>query len=244
MLRLPSPRPPPRRVATAASASPLPSPAATAPGAHWAEATPSRAQWDALAGAKVTRVDRPADGPVAATAALGGGSAPALLVVARSMGCPFCQELAAALADGRIARLEAAGVAVALVSIGTPARGADFCALTGLPPSNLLADPGTEVYGALGLERGFGAAFGSVTTPTAIARRVAAPGGGASLAAALRKWKPYMPPAGPVQSLNQGGAFAFAPGGDCLWARCDRATADHADPDELVARGLALVQQQ
>lgn len=256
----------------------LPSPAATAPGTHWAEATPSRTQWDALAPALVTPVDAPAGGPVLATQAL--GDAPSLLVVVRSMGCPFCQELASALARDVVAPLTDAGVTLKLgervgvwieteerqsmegkkesvsfrhrffsdappnthttVSIGTPERGLEFCDLTGFPSRHLLADPDALVYEALGLERGPVAAFLSPTTPLAIGRRVAG-GGGSSLAAALSKWKPYKPPRGTGQALHQGGAFAFEAGGQCVWARCDRATADHAEPSELLRRGLALV---
>ena len=90
----------------------LPSPAATAPGTHWAEATPSRVQWDALATALVNPVDAPAGVPVPATQAL--GDAPSLLVVTRSMGCPFCQELASALARDVVAPLTDAGVTLKL----------------------------------------------------------------------------------------------------------------------------------
>jgi AhpC/TSA antioxidant enzyme len=126
------------------------------------------------------------------------------------------------------------------VSIGTAARGLDFCDLTGLPPANLLADPDALVYEALGLERGPVAAFLSPATPLAIGKRVAA-GGGASLSAALAKWKPWQPPQGPKQALNQGGAWAFKAGGECVWARCDRATADHVEPGVILGQGLKLV---
>lgn len=112
--------------------------------------------------------------------------------------------------------------------------------MTGLPSRHLLADPDALVYEALGLERGPVAAFLSPTTPLAIGRRVAA-GGGSSLATALSKWKPYQPPRGTGQALHQGGAFTFRGGGACVWAQCDRATADHAEPGELLGRGFALV---
>lgn len=103
------PRPLARSPAAAAA---RPSPAATAPGTHWAEATPSRDQWAALSTALITPVDAAAGGPIPATQALGSG--PSMLVVARSMGCPFCQELAAALGRDVVRPLADAGVVLKL----------------------------------------------------------------------------------------------------------------------------------
>ena len=183
------------------------------------------------------------------------------------------RELAASLAARALSALDAASVGLFLVSIGTPDTGARFCDLTHFPANRLLADPGTEVYDALGLERGVAAAFLSPKagagrageggggrgaphmvsssargplptqhprlppprhpqTPLALGRRVAA-GGGASLAAALGRWQPYLPPKPLGHALFQGGQFVFE-GRTCVWAHADRATADHAGVNEIL----------
>ena len=85
------------------------------------------------------------------------------------------RELAASLAARALSALDAASVGLFLVSIGTPDTGARFCDLTHFPANRLLADPGTEVYDALGLERGVAAAF---LSPKAGAGRAGEGGGG------------------------------------------------------------------
>ena len=171
-----------------------------------------------------------------------------LLVVARSFGCPFCQDLAASLTTQAIPQLEASGISLYLISIGAPETGKEFSKLTGFPPERLLADPGTQTYDALGLERGLAAAFFSPRTPLAIAKRASTAPGRRGLGEALRKWKPFLPPRVLRDAQYQGGAFVFVgskgeeEGGDavaeCVWARLDRATADHAPAEELLEAAL------
>jgi len=247
-LRAPSRPPASRRRPRAPTATPrppdAPAPSSTAPGQAWAEHVGDDRQWRALERALVSLVaegessiSRPVtsflETPARATSAL---------VVARSFGCPFCQQLARELAADALPTLDAAGVPLFLVSIGTPATGAQFAALTGFPESRLLADPGNQAYDALGLERGVGAAFLSPTTPLAIGRRLATADGRETLGAALRAWVPYQPPGGVGQSKFQGGCWVFL-AQTTAYARVDRATADHVDPGELVERALEVAKE-
>lgn len=221
-----------------------PPPAATASQASskfWCETVPSNRQADAL---KATTVTLAADvsgstRPVTAFVAADTTS-PTILVVARSLGCPFCQNLARGLVnEGVMTDLDAAGVPLYLASIGVPEKARAFCALTGFPPERLLADPGASVYEALDLERGFGPAFLSPTTPSAIGSEIAG-GGGSALAASFWAWVPYLPPKPLEHALAQGGTFAFS-GAVCVSARADRATADHLSPGKIREVGLGLV---
>lgn len=138
-----------------------------------------------------------------------------------------------------LSELESGGVSLYLVSIGTPETGKEFSALTGFPAEKLLADPGTQVYDALGLERGTAAAFLSPRTPLAIAKRVSTGEGRKALGEALRRWRPYLPPRVIEDAKYQGGALVFE-GETCLWARMDRATADHLHAEELVEVALRV----
>ncbi len=227
--RRPLARPPAAAASAAASASKF-----------WVEAaTPSTRHADALAASSsvilasdASATPRPATSFVATPP-----PSRTLLVVARSLGCPFCQNLARGLVD-ILPDLDAAGVPLYLVSIGVPEKARAFCELTGFPPGRLLADPTASVYGALDLERGVGAAFLSPTTPAAIGSEIAG-GGGASLAASLRAWVPYLPPKPLVHALAQGGTFGFS-GNVCVFARADRATADHLSPAKIREVGLGL----
>jgi hypothetical protein len=204
---------------------------------------PSIRQAAALQGTAVVLASDPAEASRPVTAFVAGDAdppTPSLLVVARSLGCPFCQNLARRLvAEGVLADLDAAGVPLYLVSIGLPAKARAFCELTGFPAHRLLADGGASVYEALGLERSFGAAFLSPATPAAIGADVR-DGGGGALAASLKAWVPYLPPKPLAHAQAQGGTFAFS-GGVCVAARADRATADHLPPAKIREVGLGLV---
>jgi len=211
------------------------------PAAYWVEANlPSTRHADALASSSsvilasdATETARPATAFVARQPR-------SVLVVARSLGCPFCQNLARSLAtDGVLADLDAAGTPLFLVSIGVPGKARLFCELTGFPADKLLADPTASVYDALDLERGPLAAFFSPATPAAIGAEIAGGGGGA-LAASLRAWVPYLPPKPVQHALAQGGTFAFA-GRECVFARADRATADHLSAAKIREVGLGVV---
>ena len=239
-----------------------PPPSATRPGEAWAELVPSTRQFEALKGALVTRVSEPEAGAVPVSSLLlprGEGEGrnengkKTLLVVARSFGCPFCQDLAASLGSQAIPVLDSNGISLYLVSIGTPETGKEFAKLTGFPAERLLADPGTQTYDALGLERGLAAAFFSPRTPLAIAKRASTAAGREGLGAALGKWRVFLPPRVLKDAQYQGGAFVFvskeekeegdaaaAATAECVWARLDRATADHAPAEELPEVALKM----
>ena len=239
-----------------------PPPSATRPGEAWAELVPSTRQFEALKGALVTRVSEPEAGAVPVSSLLlprGEGEGrnengkKTLLVVARSFGCPFCQDLAASLGSQAIPVLDSNGISLYLVSIGTPETGKEFAKLTGFPAERLLADPGTQTYDALGLERGLAAAFFSPRTPLAIAKRASTAAGREGLGAALGKWRVFLPPRVLKDAQYQGGAFVFvskeekeegdaaaAATAECVWARLDRATADHAPAEELLEVALKM----
>lgn len=171
----------------------------------------------------------------------------ALVVFARSFGCPFCQATARELARDVLPRLreqEAENAPrLVFVGIGTAERARHFAERTGLPPDALFADPDNAAYNALGLEASLAAAFLSPQTPLAIARRAARPGGWGDLKEMLDGWQPWQPPQGVRQALNQGGAFLFD-GAECVWSHRDAATAAHAEPGEMLERALGLAARQ
>jgi peroxiredoxin len=163
----------------------------------------------------------------------------ALLVLARSFGCPFCQATAREIARDLLPSLDKANVRLVFVGIGTPERAKDFAARTGLPQKNLFADAENAAHSALRLESSFAAAFLSPQTPLALAKRAAGNGGLKDLQAMLQGWEAWQPPKGVRQALNQGGAFLFD-GEECMWSHRDPATGAHAEPSEMLSRALGL----
>lgn len=67
---------------------------------------------------------------------------------------PPCRELAIQLRRDVKPQLDAAGVKLFLVSIGTWERSIEFAGVTGFPREALLADPDSVTYEALGLVKG------------------------------------------------------------------------------------------
>lgn len=122
--------------------------------------------------------------------------------------------------------LDAAGVRLVGVGIGTPARGQEFCEHVGFPRECLYSDPTSSTYAALGLYKGVDKTFFSATTPLALLAR-AQKDGAKDLLGVLARWKPWTPPE-TSQALQQGGTFVFA-GRDALFEHFDQATGDHAD---------------
>lgn len=82
-----------------------------------------------------------------------------VLVFARSMGWPFCQELARQINESVLSKLQEKSVKLYLISIGPPERGRKFNDLTGLPEELILADPDNLTYDALGFKNDVFSAF-------------------------------------------------------------------------------------
>lgn len=70
-----------------------------------------------------------------------------------------------------------------------------------------------------------------VQTPVAIASR-AIQHGTKDLAAVFKDWEPWQPPKGTIQGFMQGGTLIFE-GDSCVWSHRDKATADHANMEEV-----------
>lgn len=134
--------------------------------------------------------------------------------------------------------LEAAGVKLFYISIGTPEKGVTFAEQTGFPPAQLLADPENACYDALAFKKGLRVTFFDPATPAAIKKRMA-DGGDQDLKDVLKTYKPLMPKRSD-QAFWQGGMLVLE-GRTVLWAHADPATSAHADLAEVVAvatRGL------
>lgn len=124
-------------------------------------------------------------------------------------------------------KLEAAGVKLFLVSIGTWERSIEFAEVTGFPRDALLADPDSVTYEALGLVKGVRQTFFGSETAFSFLGRMRKPGGMSDLKDVLSRWKPWIPPK-QDQAFQQGGMFIFD-GELCVWSHFDQATGAHAD---------------
>jgi hypothetical protein len=122
--------------------------------------------------------------------------------------------------------LDAAGVRLVGVGIGTPARGQEFCDHIGFPRECLYSDPTSSTYSAIGLYKGVGETFFNAQTPYSLLARVQKDGA-QDLLGALSRWKPWTPP-DTSQALQQGGTFIFA-GRDSIFEHFDKSTGDHPE---------------
>lgn len=80
-------------------------------------------------------------------------SKPTLTFLLRHFGCPFCRDLLSILAARR-AGIEATGVQLAVVHMGTEAEAGPFFASFGLETLPRFSDPKRLVYQSLGIPRG------------------------------------------------------------------------------------------
>lgn len=132
----------------------------------------------------------------------------------------------------------AAGISLAIVSIGKPEVGKDLVQHLQIPDGEdfLFVDPSNEAYDNLDLNRGVSRTFFNPATPMAFGRRVLEGKSMLSeeLSEVLSKWKDafYSPPKR-EQAFYQGGAFLFS-GDKTVYAHYDEATAAHAVPDEMI----------
>lgn len=147
----------------------------------------------------------------------------------------FCQELAATLVRDVQPELDAAGVQLRCVGIGTLETAEKFCDHVAFPRELLFADPENAAYAELGMTKGLATTFFSPETPLAILRRVQKDGA-TDLLAATARWKPWLPPKSD-QGLQQGGALVFD-GPKLVYSHYDPSTGAHADLNDVLAAAL------
>jgi alkyl hydroperoxide reductase subunit AhpC len=114
---------------------------------------------------------------------------------------------------------QAAGLAVAVVGMGTPEQTAAFVREV-RAPFPILADPDRAAYRAYGLvEAGAGQILSLATGKAVVGALVRGNRGGS--------------PVGDVRQL--GGAFVVGRDGTVRWAKPSAFVGDHASPEELIA---------
>ena len=154
----------------------------------------------------------------------------------------MCQELAGQLSSTLAPRLEAAGVGLVAIGIGTPEVAAEFSAHTSLSSKLLYADPTNAVGTALNFPKGVPRTFGftaGLESYRAVLGRLQDDGARDLVRAALR-WKLWLPPPPPAESglgrfdygMQQGGVLVFA-GERLVWEHRDPSTAAHANLEEV-----------
>lgn len=94
-----------------------------------------------------------------------------VLAFTRSLGCPFCQELAIQLRRDIKPNLDEMGIKLKMVTIGTPEKSAEFCRKTGFPIESLLLDPEQASYRALDLKETLQDTFFNPATPLSLIER-------------------------------------------------------------------------
>jgi peroxiredoxin len=148
---------------------------------------------------------------------------PVLLAFTRHFGCTQCKEMLEELVAGKD-RLEKAGLAIAVVTQGTPEETAEF-ARQYAPGLRLLADPERKAYRAYGLERGN--LFQTLLNPKVW-----------SAVSASRKkgYKVEMPPAG-QDAMQMSGTFIIGPTGQIELPYYYDDIADHP-PLDLLLNGV------
>ena len=127
--------------------------------------------------------------------------------------------------------LDAAGVKLIAVSIGTPQRALDFIEETQFPAENLFADPNNACYTRLQLNKSL-KNFSQKSTPEMLIARWRKDGA-KDLLDVFSHWKPWIPPKR-EQGFQQGGTFAFA-GEEVTYAFYDPSTGVHAPFDDYLA---------
>ena len=148
---------------------------------------------------------------------------PLLLAFTRHFGCPQCKEMLAELVESQIA-IEKAGLAIAVITQGTPAETAEFCQHQARSIV-CLADPERKAYRAYGLARG--SLWQVILSPQVIAgtRRAHARGHNAQ-----------MPPKG-QDVMQMSGTFIIGTDGRIRLPYYYDTIADHP-PVELLLRGV------
>ena len=138
----------------------------------------------------------------------------------------------------RRAELEAKGVGLYAVGIGTSEKAKLVADHVGYSSDKLLADRDNLLYDALALNSGLQRTFFNPATPYAILDRLTSSKMG-DLNNVLGKWgDAFIIPPKQKQALNQGGLFVFD-GADSVFVHYDASTGAHGDLDRAVAVALA-----
>lgn len=132
--------------------------------------------------------------------------------------------------------LEAAGINLVMVSIGTPTNGKKLVDHLAIPNLGdfLFVDPENVLYDSLSLNKGVKSTFFSPGTPFAFLKRFTEQDGMNELTEILSKWNKalFIPPK-QDQAFNQGGAFLFD-GEETVFAHYDESTGAHCDIQQVI----------
>lgn len=132
--------------------------------------------------------------------------------------------------------LEASGIQLVMVSIGTPTNGKKLVDHLEIPnlADFLFVDPESALYDSLHLNKGVKSTFFSPGTPFAFLKRFTERDGTKELTQVLSKWNKavYIPPK-QDQAFNQGGAFLFD-GEETVIAHYDESTGAHCDMQQVI----------
>lgn len=139
--------------------------------------------------------------------------------------------------------LEAAGVKLAMVSIGLPEKGQQLVEHLEFDKGAdyLFVDPDNVLYDELDLNRGVQRTFFNINTPFAFLKRIQKKDGLKDLVDILGRWSRaiFIPPK-QEQAFLQGGTFVF--NGPCtVYAHYDPSTAAHAEVEQVMKIALEQV---
>ena len=154
----------------------------------------------------------------------------------------FCWEHAAELAKMK-PELDAAGVLLVVVGVGTPDSAKQFAEALPFPEENLFVDPERKAYSALSFHGDLDGTEGIFFDPkvvegvrrlffTKITGEKIKERGTEGIKEAMKNYKPLMPPKS-IDSVQQGGTAVFH-GSKMVYLRADEATADHAPKEEVM----------
>lgn len=147
-----------------------------------------------------------------------------VLAFTRHFGCPQCKEMMDQLVEFK-PELASRGLALAVVTQGTPEAASAFCSERA-PGVLCLADPDRRAYQAYGLKR-------ATVWQSLFSLKVMKSN---QRLAKLRGWKPEMPPAG-QDTFQMSGTFIIGPDGRIRMPYYYDDIADHP-PVELLLRGV------
>jgi len=139
--------------------------------------------------------------------------------------------------------LDAKGVLLVVVGVGTPESGKTFCESLPFPKECLFVDPGRAAYKGLEVHGDLDGTEGWFFDPkvvegvrrlffTKITGERIKERGQEGIKEAMKGYKPLMPKEN-IDTVQQGGTIVFK-GHEMVYLRKDEATADHAPPEEIM----------